>query len=88
MDIHDAHERGIEIISFWFFGVQYLYIVCATRNAKYFAVEKVGGELLSLKSCRGDNKSEIISFFDYFLQNTKQHISMDGSFMSFVKHYN
>lgn len=86
MNLENAHQSCIQVVSLGLFGIEDFNVICPTWDAEDFAVEEVARELLSLQSGRGNDESEVLPLEGNFLQDSEQNVSVDSPFMCLVQH--
>lgn len=59
MDLHDGDEGSVEVVGFWFLGVENLYREGTTWNGEDGTFIEIFGELFGVEGGRGNDDLKI-----------------------------
>ena len=68
--------------------ITYLHRIGAAGNKLYGSIVKVAGKLFHIYGGRGDDKAEILSFFQEIVQKAQNKVDIKAAFMGFVHNEN
>ena len=86
MDLHHGDERRVEVVGLGRLGVQDFDGEGAPRDGEDWALEEVGGVLLSIKRGRGADELEVLPALEQPLEQAEEHVRVDGPLVCLVEH--